>query len=94
MSTVCFLDYCLVCDRQTPDSPYCSQKCRLAELDGRQSDASEPSTQWSKIQPTLSTSASQTSLTSQSPCQDEMNLRDYASWFDPIRDLKRRMTTA
>ncbi|GAD97967.1 predicted protein [Paecilomyces variotii No. 5] len=28
------LDFCLVCDRQTCGGAYCSQACRLAELDG------------------------------------------------------------
>lgn len=28
-----FLDYCLTCDRQTNGTTYCSQACRLAELD-------------------------------------------------------------
>jgi hypothetical protein len=28
------LDFCLVCDRQTGGGAYCSQACRLAELDG------------------------------------------------------------
>lgn len=27
------LDYCMVCDRQTPGGPYCSQACRLSEMD-------------------------------------------------------------
>lgn len=27
------LDFCLVCDWQTLDSPYCSQTCRLTEMD-------------------------------------------------------------
>jgi len=29
----CFTDYCLSCDRQTNGTPFCSQACRLAELD-------------------------------------------------------------
>jgi len=29
----CFADYCLSCDRQTNGTPFCSQACRLAELD-------------------------------------------------------------
>jgi hypothetical protein len=33
MATGWFLDFCFVCDRQTPGGAYCSQKCRLAELD-------------------------------------------------------------
>ncbi|KAB8229257.1 hypothetical protein BDV23DRAFT_148173 [Aspergillus alliaceus] len=33
MATEWSLDFCLVCDRQTLGGPYCSQACRLAELD-------------------------------------------------------------
>jgi hypothetical protein len=33
MATGWFLDFCFVCDRQTLGGAYCSQKCRLAELD-------------------------------------------------------------
>jgi hypothetical protein len=33
MATSWFLDFCFVCDRQTGGGAYCSQKCRLAELD-------------------------------------------------------------
>ena len=29
----CFADFCLSCDRQTNGTPFCSQACRLAELD-------------------------------------------------------------
>jgi hypothetical protein len=29
----CFADFCLSCDRQTSGTPFCSQACRLAELD-------------------------------------------------------------
>lgn len=43
------LDFCLVCDRQTLGAPYCSQSCRLAELDlsseGSFSSARTPSTE-------------------------------------------------
>jgi hypothetical protein len=108
MSTEWSLDFCLVCDRQTLGAPYCSQTCRLAELDveGSSRRSSEASTHWSEtaqaqaeIQPQiLSASSSQTSLSSLKSTpnvadrlQDE--LRDYASSFDQVRDLKRRMTT-
>ena len=35
METSCFLDFCLRCDRQTPPDAgnYCSERCRLADLD-------------------------------------------------------------
>ncbi|KAJ5827762.1 hypothetical protein N7447_004525 [Penicillium robsamsonii] len=114
MSTEWSLDFCLVCDRQTLGAPYCSQTCRLAELDeisgSRRSSAA--STHWSEINQAqtqvdapdnsriLSASSSQTSLASLKSntstsnvdrLQDE--LRDYASCFDQVRDLKRRMTT-
>lgn len=29
----CFLDFCLACDKQTVDGLYCSQACRLADLE-------------------------------------------------------------
>jgi hypothetical protein len=123
MSTEWSLDFCLVCDRQTLGAPYCSQTCRLAELDevsdGMSRRSSAASTHWSEINQaqaraealkadthnpsrTLSVSSSQTSLSSLKSntstssnvadrLQDE--LRDYASCFDQVRDLKRRMTT-
>lgn len=37
------LDYCLVCDRQIVGGAYCSQACRLAELD-QLSDSGSPTT--------------------------------------------------
>ena len=114
MSTEWSLDFCLVCDRQTLGGPYCSQTCRLAELDrpvpdddasqkpshSRSSTAeSHPATRSAR---SLSASSSQTSLSSlrshasnaalSDHLQDE--LRDYASSFDPVRDLKRRLTAA
>ncbi|CAG8001438.1 unnamed protein product [Penicillium nalgiovense] len=123
MSTEWSLDFCLVCDRQTLGAPYCSQTCRLAELDevsdGMSRRSSAASTHWSEINQAqarakavnadthnpsrmLSVSSSQTSLSSLKSntstssnvadrLQDE--LRDYASCFDQVRDLKRRMTT-
>ncbi|PGH13807.1 hypothetical protein AJ80_06195 [Polytolypa hystricis UAMH7299] len=42
MATTWSLDFCLVCDRQTLGGAYCSQTCRLAELDAC-STGSEPS---------------------------------------------------
>ncbi|KAI5303089.1 hypothetical protein KEM55_000723 [Ascosphaera atra] len=41
MANAWSLDFCMVCDKQTLGGPYCSQTCRLAEMD-RCSD-SEPS---------------------------------------------------
>jgi len=29
----CFHDFCLACDRESTDGPYCSQTCRLADLE-------------------------------------------------------------
>ncbi|KAJ5466858.1 hypothetical protein N7475_004610 [Penicillium sp. IBT 31633x] len=127
MSTEWSLDFCLVCDKQTLGAPYCSQTCRLAELDVL-SDAgmlsrrsSEASTHWSEAaqaqaevvdainaradahnsSQSLSASSSQTSLTSLKSHTSNSNvadrlqdeLRDYASCFDQVRDLKRRMNT-
>ncbi|KAJ6036067.1 hypothetical protein N7540_000346 [Penicillium herquei] len=114
MSTEWSLDFCLACDRQTMGGPYCSQSCRLAELDrpAPEDDSSQkPSHSRSssiESQPqtrsarSLSASSSQTSLSSlrshssnatlSDHLQDE--LRDYASSFDTVRDLKRRLTTS
>ncbi|CAI7644801.1 unnamed protein product [Penicillium palitans] len=118
MSTEWSLDFCLVCDRQTQGAPYCSQTCRLAELDdiseGTSRRSSASSTHWSEINQAqaqaevntpdahnssriLSVSSSQTSLsslksnTSNSNVADRLQdeLRDYASSFDQVRDLKR-----
>jgi endogenous inhibitor of DNA gyrase (YacG/DUF329 family) len=157
----CFGDFCLVCDKQTNGTPFCSQACRLAELDQSLS-SSEPaspiytrqgSTQRSPGQMTsgfhlppaidfssyrrdrtvqtqktranasntpsrgsngastpltlprsshLTPSSSQTSLSSlrtnnSSPGgiseQAWNELRSYASNFDQVRALKRRMST-
>lgn len=35
----CFLDFCLACDKQTTDGLYCSQACRLADLERAGSSA-------------------------------------------------------
>ncbi|KAG5292757.1 hypothetical protein I7I48_04940 [Histoplasma ohiense] len=43
MATSWSLDFCLVCDRQTLGGAYCSQACRLAEMDGCAAADSEPS---------------------------------------------------
>lgn len=135
-------DYCLVCDRQTLGGTYCSQACRLAELDPMPLDYTlsldaEQSTQMMdrsstvkssscnntissfgyaarrhKSQPsaggieksstTISPSPSRSSIsslrsnTSQSDPvtnQAKNDLRDYASCFDQVRHLKRRMTS-
>lgn len=41
MSADWSLDFCLVCDQQTSGAgPYCSQSCRLADLDQNASDSS------------------------------------------------------
>ena len=53
METDWSLDYCLTCDRQTAGGAYCSQLCRLADLE-TSSCCSEPS---SPIQLQTSTSA-------------------------------------
>lgn len=118
MSTDWSLDFCLVCDRQTSGGPYCSQTCRLAELDRTSGEDeqsflnsregashSRSSTLDSTDSPSahsLSASSSQTSLSSlrshasnaalSGQLQDE--LRDYASCFDHVRDLKRRMASS
>ncbi|KAI1935535.1 hypothetical protein LOZ58_003493 [Ophidiomyces ophidiicola] len=43
MSTDWSLDFCIVCDRQTLGGAYCSQACRLAEMDQYSTSDSEPS---------------------------------------------------
>ncbi|KAK2747593.1 hypothetical protein FQN55_004947 [Onygenales sp. PD_40] len=43
MATAWSLDFCMVCDRQTLGGAYCSQACRLAEMDGCTPSDSEPS---------------------------------------------------
>ncbi|KAL4801241.1 hypothetical protein BDV18DRAFT_149749 [Aspergillus unguis] len=48
MTTEWSLDFCLVCDRQTLGGPYCSQSCRLAELDVSHEAASSSYTQESR----------------------------------------------
>lgn len=35
----CFLDFCLACDKQTMEGLYCSQACRLADLEKAGSSA-------------------------------------------------------
>ena len=111
MATEWSLDFCLVCDRQTLGGPYCSQTCRLAELDLVSSKQSFPSSKTSTTTTkssrshssrSLSPSSSQTSLSSLRSNaslnsalsnQFQNELRDYASCFDHVRDLKRRMTS-
>ncbi|KAL4913473.1 hypothetical protein BDW62DRAFT_192444 [Aspergillus aurantiobrunneus] len=135
MTTEWSLDFCLVCDRQTLGGPYCSQSCRLAELDashettssytqesrtapkknpspagrGATTNPTSNTTQTSNLNSyrphykrTLSPSSSQTSLSSlrSSPSQSspissqsQTELRHYASCFDHVRDLKRRLTS-
>lgn len=122
MATEWSLDYCLVCDRQTLGGPYCSQTCRLSEMDHVASETlrsptttkspthsqSETATAGTSthssrnLSRALSPSSSQTSLSSlrsnsslNSILSDRFQneLRDYASSFDQVRDLKRRMTS-
>lgn len=38
----CFQDFCLHCDRDCADGPYCSQQCKLADLE--RSNPSSPTT--------------------------------------------------
>ena len=48
----CFLDFCLSCDRESTDGPYCSPACKLADLE----KASSPS---SPVLPTSSSTSTQ-----------------------------------
>lgn len=109
MSTQWSLDFCLVCDRQTSGGPYCSQSCRLSELDQSPSER-EPTrsstfdskNMTARSARSLSASSSQTSLSSLPSHAPEASfahhlqgeLRDYASCFDPVRALKRRLTSS
>lgn len=39
----CFQDFCLFCDRESPDGAYCSQQCKLADLErGNNSSPTSP----------------------------------------------------
>jgi ECL1/2/3 zinc binding proteins len=156
----CFGDFCLACDKQTNGTPFCSQACRLAELDHSLSTSEpaspiytrEQSSQTSSVGPVttgfhlppaidflsyrrertlqtsmaqgkpsaaasssahghstttprssnLTPSSSQTSLSSLRTNQSSpggiseqawTELRNYASGFDQVRALKRRMST-
>ncbi|KAE8412221.1 hypothetical protein BDV36DRAFT_288058 [Aspergillus pseudocaelatus] len=139
MATGCSLDFCLVCDRQTLGGPYCSQSCRLVEIDlteeavvtgtpvsvhlqWTQRATTEIATEASRVSTVqghtgnsslssnnsstspwmISPSSSQTSLSSlkskisQHPTISDRvqnQLRDYASCFDQVRDLKRRIAS-
>ncbi|KAE8156043.1 hypothetical protein BDV40DRAFT_92999 [Aspergillus tamarii] len=139
MATGWSLDFCLVCDRQTLGGPYCSQSCRLAEIDLTEEavvtgtpvsvypqrthrTTTEIATEASRVNTVqghtgdsilssdnssaspwmILPSSSQTSLSSlkSSLSQDptisdrvQSQLRDYASCFDQVRDLKRRMAS-
>ena len=46
----CFQDFCLACDRESLNGPYCSQACRLADLE----KASIPSSPTSPTAPSAS----------------------------------------
>jgi ECL1/2/3 zinc binding proteins len=156
----CFGDFCLACDRQTNGTPFCSQACRLAELDHSLSSSvptspiytphgsshpghgpvrngfqlppafdfssyrrtratqspkvlpksstaasqltEQPSIGTAPRSPNLTPSSSQTSLSSLRTNQSSssgiseqawVELRNYASGFDQVRALKRRMST-
>ncbi|OAX80082.1 hypothetical protein ACJ72_05591 [Emergomyces africanus] len=62
MATAWSLDFCLVCDRQTLGGAYCSQACRLAEMDGCAPAGSEPSSPTTA--PVTTTTTTTTSLRS------------------------------
>lgn len=38
----CFQDFCLACDKQCTEGPYCSQSCRLSDLEKAGSNPSSP----------------------------------------------------
>jgi len=54
-------DFCLVCDRQISEGAYCSQACRLAELEkGRSSEPATPGLHFSTSASSTSSYASST----------------------------------
>ncbi|KAL1967497.1 hypothetical protein VTN77DRAFT_3012 [Rasamsonia byssochlamydoides] len=65
MTTEWSLDFCLVCDRQTLGGAYCSQACRLAELDQffPESGLSSP-TNYNNTQPMFGANTPRSPLTS------------------------------
>jgi len=50
----CFQDFCLACDGESREGPYCSQRCRLADLE----KASPPSSPTTFSSPSKSTTSS------------------------------------
>ena len=40
----CFQDFCLACDKQCTEGSYCSQACRLAELERASNAPTSPTT--------------------------------------------------
>ena len=59
----CFLNYCLSCDRQTSGEAYCTQACRLADIEAS-SSGSEPSS------PTNTKAATTAAPASRSPASN------------------------
>ncbi|KAI5204001.1 hypothetical protein E4T42_04576 [Aureobasidium subglaciale] len=57
----CFLDFCLACDKQTSEGLYCSQACRLADLE--KAGSSTPSSPFSPTMESTSRSYFPTSST-------------------------------
>lgn len=55
----CFHDFCLACDRESTGGPYCSQACRLADLE--RATASPPCSPTSPSTPSHTRWASQSS---------------------------------
>ncbi|EER44452.1 predicted protein [Histoplasma capsulatum H143] len=85
MSTDWCPNYCLSCDRQTDGDDFCSQNCRLIELE---SGSSLPQFQ-SRLAPTSGTFHHSKPLLS---AQTQSELRDYTSSFDQIRNTGKRPT--
>ena len=56
----CFHDFCLACDGQSTKGPYCSQACRLADLEKASlSSSTEPTTSSASTQQQLSCASSE-----------------------------------
>jgi len=70
------LDYCLACDKQTQGDTYCSQSCRLADL--------EASFDWSRPTSPATTSSSEPSRGSGFCLSPAINFSAYKSSTTPL----------
>ncbi|PIA93833.1 hypothetical protein CB0940_05173 [Cercospora beticola] len=84
----CFQDFCLHCDRDSPDGPYCSQKCKLADLE--RSNSSSPTS------PTSQAERNWTQMPSNYAAPSSSSSRPRSSYFmysqQPSRPTERQLT--